>query len=113
MKRKKNRKHQPLEQRNSRPNVLLPFGNPALSFLGWCCGSDPTEHSCGRQHIKLCVLVVSTHDAKTFWQLDMNEFYDSVEVAQVVEALDASKKWEVEKLDSEQQQELKDLTTSV
>lgn len=63
--------------------------------------------------IKLYVLIVSTHDAKTFWQLDMNELHDSVEMAQVVEALDASKKWEVEELDSQQQQELKDLAASV
>lgn len=63
--------------------------------------------------IKLCVLIVSTYDAKTFWQLDMNELHDSVEMAQVVEALDASKKWEVEELDSQQQQELKDLAASV
>lgn len=63
--------------------------------------------------IKLCVLVISTHDAKTFWQLDMNELHDSVEMAQVVEALDASKKWEVEELDSQQQQELKNLAASL
>lgn len=63
--------------------------------------------------IKLCVLIVSTHDAKTFWQLDMNELHDSIEMVQVVEALDASKKWEVEELDSQQQQELKDLAASV
>lgn len=62
--------------------------------------------------IKLCVLIVSTRDAKTFWQLDMNELHDSVEMAQIVEALDASKKWEVEELDSQQQQELKDLAAS-
>ncbi|MBK4140603.1 hypothetical protein GWO53_09130 [Corynebacterium macginleyi] len=29
--------------------------------------------------IKLCVLIVSTCDARTFWQLDMNELHDSVE----------------------------------
>lgn len=63
--------------------------------------------------IKLCVLIVSTHDAKTFWQLDMNELHDSVEMAQVVEALDASKKWEVEELDSRQQQELKEIAASI
>lgn len=63
--------------------------------------------------IKLCVLIISTHDAKTFWQLDMNELHDSVEMAQVVEALDASKKWEVEELDSQQQQELKNLAASL
>lgn len=63
--------------------------------------------------IKLCVLIVSTHDAKTFWQLDMNKVHDSVEMAQVVEALDSSKKWEVEELDSQQQQELKNLAASL
>ncbi|MBK4149681.1 hypothetical protein GWO60_08275 [Corynebacterium macginleyi] len=63
--------------------------------------------------IKLCVLIVSTHDAKTFWQLDMNELHDSVEMAQVVEALDAAKKWEIEELDSEQQKEFKDLAASI
>ncbi|MCG7465727.1 hypothetical protein J8246_07715 [Corynebacterium tuberculostearicum] len=63
--------------------------------------------------IKLCVLIVSTNDAKTFWQLDMNELHDSVEMAQVVEALDSSKKWEVEELDSQQQQELKNLAASL
>ncbi len=63
--------------------------------------------------IKLCVLIVSTQDAKTFWQLDMNELHDSVDMAQVVEALDANKKWDVEELDSQQQQELKDLAASV
>lgn len=63
--------------------------------------------------IKLCVLIASTHDAKTFWRLGMNELHDSVEMAQVVEALDPSKKWDVEELDSQQQQELKDLAASV
>ncbi len=63
--------------------------------------------------IKLCVLIVSTQDAKTFWQLDMNELHDSVDMAQVVEALDANKKWDVEELDSQQQQELKVLAASV
>lgn len=43
----------------------------------------------------------------------MNELHDSVEMAQVVEALDPSKKWDVEELDSQQQQELKDLAASV
>lgn len=62
--------------------------------------------------IKLCVLIVSTREVKTFWQLDMNELHDSVVMAQVVEALDASKKWEVEELDSQQQQELMDLAAS-
>ncbi|MBN9643893.1 hypothetical protein ACFSSC_01160 [Corynebacterium mendelii] len=62
--------------------------------------------------IKLCVLIVSTHDAKTFWQLDMNELHDCVEMAQVVEALDADKKWEVEELDSKHRQQLKDLAAS-
>ncbi|QNP92045.1 MULTISPECIES: hypothetical protein [Corynebacterium] len=32
----------------------------------------------------------------------MNELHDSVEMAQVVEALEPSKKWEVEELDSQQ-----------
>ena len=63
--------------------------------------------------IKLSVIIVSTHDAKTFWQLDMNELHGNVEMAQVVEALDASKKWDVEALDSPQQQELKDLAASM
>ncbi|KAB3522778.1 hypothetical protein F8377_00985 [Corynebacterium zhongnanshanii] len=63
--------------------------------------------------LKLCVLIISTHDAKTFWQLDMNELHDSVDMAQVVEALDLSKKWEVEELDSQQQQELRDLVALV
>ena len=63
--------------------------------------------------LKLSVLIVSTHDAKTFWQLDMNELHGSIKMAQVVEALDPSKKWDVEELDSEQQQELKDLAASV
>ena len=63
--------------------------------------------------IKLCVLIVSTQDARTFWQLDMDELHDSIEMAQVVEALDANKKWDVEELDSQQQQELRDLVDSV
>jgi hypothetical protein len=67
----------------------------------------------GSKGIKLCVLIVSTQDAKTFWQLDMNELHDSVDMAQVVEALDANKKWDVEELDSQQQQELKVLAASV
>lgn len=62
--------------------------------------------------IKLCVLIVSAREVDTFWQLDMNELHDSVEMAQVVEALDASKKWEVEELDSQQQQELMELAAS-
>ena len=62
--------------------------------------------------MKLFILVVSTQDTKTFWQLDMNELHDSVEMAQVVETLDASKKWEIKDLDS-QQQELKDLAASI
>lgn len=76
-------------------HVVVPVGLPAR---------DPDR-------IKLCVLIVSTHSTKTFWQLDMNELHDSVEMVQVVEALDASKKWEVEGLDSQQQEELKDLAT--
>lgn len=63
--------------------------------------------------IKLCVLIASTHDAKTFWSLEMNELHDSVEMAQVVEALDSNKKWDVEELDPQQQQEFKDLAALV
>ena len=62
--------------------------------------------------MKLFILVVSTQDTKTFWQLDMNELHDSGEMAQVVETLDARKKWEIKDLDS-QQQELKDLAASI
>lgn len=65
------------------------------------------------ESLKLCVLTISTGDAKTFWQLDMNDLHDSVEMAQVVEALDSNKKWDVKELDSQQQQELKDLVTTV
>ena len=61
---------------------------------------------------KLWVLILSTQDAETFWQLDMNELHDSVDMAHVVEALDPSKKWEVADLDSQQQRELKDLAAS-
>lgn len=64
------------------------------------------------ESIKLCVLVVSTHDAKTLWQLDMNELHDSIDMAQVVEALDSTKKWDVEELDL-QQPELKNLEALV
>ena len=63
--------------------------------------------------IKLCVLIASTHGAKTFWSLEMNELHDSVEMAQVVEALDSNKKWDVEELDPQQQQEFKDLAALV
>ena len=63
--------------------------------------------------IKLCVLIASTHDAKTFWSLEMNELHDSVEMEQVVEALDSNKKWDVEELDPQQQQEFKDLAALV
>ena len=63
--------------------------------------------------IKLCVLIASTHDAKTFWSLEMNELHDSVEMAQVVEALDSNKKLDVEELDPQQQQEFKDLAALV
>lgn len=65
-----------------------------------------------REGIKLCVLIVSTHDAKTFWKLEMNELHDSVEMAQVVEALDADKKWDVEELDSQDKQALISLGSS-
>ena len=43
----------------------------------------------------------------------MNELHDSVEMAQVVEALDSNKKWDVEELDPQQQQEFKDLAALV
>lgn len=65
----------------------------------------------GIKDIKLCVLVISTHSAKTLWQLDMNELHDDLDMAQVVEALDAHKKWNVEELNFHQQ-ELKDLIVS-
>ena len=64
------------------------------------------------ESVKLCVLVVLTHDAKTLWQLDMNELHDSIDMAQVVEALDSTKKWDVEELDL-QQPELKNLEALV
>ncbi|GAA1471180.1 hypothetical protein GCM10009604_04680 [Corynebacterium aurimucosum] len=63
--------------------------------------------------LHLCILINSTHDAQTFWKLDMNEIHGSVEMAQVVEALDPSKKWDTAELDSKQQQELKDLADLV
>lgn len=65
------------------------------------------------ESLKLSVLTISTRNAKTFWQLDMNDLHDSVEMSQVVEALDSNKKWDVKELDSQQQQELKDLATAV
>lgn len=62
--------------------------------------------------IKLCVLTISTQDPKTFWQLDMRELHDSVDMTQIVEALDSKKKWDLEEFGPHQQQELKDLAAS-
>ena len=42
----------------------------------------------------------------------MNELHDSIDMAQVVEALDSTKKWDVEELDL-QQPELKNLEALV
>ncbi|APT91658.1 hypothetical protein CPHO_00505 [Corynebacterium phocae] len=124
-----------LDQGGERARLLERLGVETLPVIIPALGSTLASHireaatrhfEAGEEHVivpvclpgrspnalKLSVLVVSTRAAKTFWQLDMNDLHDSVEMAQVVEALDASKKWDVEELDSRQQQELKDLAAS-
>ena len=63
--------------------------------------------------IKLCVLIISTHESETFWHVDLRDLHDSVQMSQVIEALDPDKKWDVEELDSQWQRKLKDLAASV
>ncbi len=45
--------------------------------------------------------------------MDLRDLHDSVQMSQVIEALDPDKKWDVEELDSQWQRELKDLAASV
>lgn len=71
------------------------------------CLRAPGAHS-----LMLSVLTISTHKANTFWQMDMNELHENVEMAQLVEALDSTRKWDISELDM-QLQELEDLAATV
>lgn len=125
-----------LNQNGERANLMKRLGVDTMPIIVPALGSTLASNvreaasrhfESGEEHIivpvclpshesesfKLSVLTISTRNAKTFWQLDMNDLHDSVEMAQVVEALDSNKKWDVKELDSQQQQELKDLATAV
>ena len=66
----------------------------------------------GVDSLMLSVLTISTHKAKTFWQLNMNELHNNVEMAQLVEALDSTRKWDISELDV-QQEGFEDLAATV
>lgn len=48
---------------------------------------------CETTHVELCALIVSTSGAGASWQLDMSELHDGATMSQVIDAVDANKKW--------------------
>lgn len=59
--------------------------------------------------VELWLLRVSTQRRSSFWELDSNEIHSDATMAEVVQALDPGKKWEIEELDGELQQTFKQL----